>query len=74
MYFWWKTRELRQQMREQVAEQMRNQEMGGQRGGQAGSQFGGTFSEPPVTRTSADGEVIEGEAVRVVEGRDRPAE
>lgn len=73
-YFWWKTRELRRQMREQVAEQMREQEMGGQTGGATGSQFGGRFNEPPVTRTDADGEVIEGEAVRVVEGRDRPAE
>lgn len=61
-YFWWRTRELRQQMREQVGEQTRGQQKAGQ------------FTEPPSAAAGADGDVIEGEAVRVVDARDRPDE
>jgi len=56
LYFWWKTRELRQQMREQAAEQV-----------------GVRCAEPAGARSGAEGEIIEGEAVRVAEVRDRPA-
>lgn len=50
LYFWWKTRALRQQLRERMDEQV----------------HAGAF-EPPVSGTAASGEVIEGEAVRVVD-------
>jgi biopolymer transport protein ExbB/TolQ len=54
LYFWWKTRALRQQIREQMARQA---------------------AEPPVSSpAAAGGDVIEGEAVRVVDERNRLAE
>lgn len=55
IYFWWRTRGLRQQLREQAA-----------------GQTGGGFAEPPDDRPRTGSEIIEGEAVRVVEVRDRP--
>ena len=55
LYFMWKTRALRRQMREQ---------QGAQRGAQRGAQAPGPT--PP-----ASGDIIEGEAVRVVDERSR---
>ena len=55
LYFWWKTRELRKQMRAQVEEQLKAQANG----------EAGCSTEAPA------GDVIEGEAVRVVDDTDR---
>jgi len=53
LYFWWKTRALRQQIREQMAAQA-------EQGFSARSE-----------RPAADGDIIEGEAVRVADERNR---
>jgi biopolymer transport protein ExbB/TolQ len=51
LYFWWKTRALRQHLREQMARQP---------------------AEPPASSPAASaGDVIEGEAVRVADERNR---
>ncbi len=54
LYFLWKTRALRAQIRTQMNEQMRQQQTEAQR-------------EPPGFERESGGEIIEGEAVRVVE-------
>lgn len=56
LYFMWKTRALRRQMREQMDAQM---------DAPMGTQASGPASSP------ASGEIIEGEAVRVVDERNR---
>ena len=58
IYFWWKTRAIRAHMRQQMEQQARGQ---------------GPVSTPPAS-APASGEIIEGEAVRVVEERNRLAE
>ncbi|MBK7356013.1 hypothetical protein [Propionivibrio sp.] len=40
---------------------------------QAAEQTGGRYAEPAEAGSGAEGEIIEGEAVRVAEVRDRPA-
>ena len=52
LYFWWKTRALRRQMREQMSAQGQPSEV----------DFGS-----PVGPESGDGEIIEGEATRVID-------
>ena len=52
LYFWWKTRALRRQMREQMSAQ----------GPLPDVDFGS-----PVGPESGDGEIIEGEATRVID-------
>lgn len=54
LVFWWKTRAIREQMRAQMNEQMRQQQ-------------GEAKREPAGFESGASGEIIEGEAVRVVE-------
>ena len=54
-YFLWKTRAIRAHMRQQMEQQARGQ---------------GPVSTPPAS-APASGEIIEGEAVRVVEERNR---
>lgn len=58
LYFWWKTRALRAQIRQQLDAQARRAQ-----------EPGSTTSEPP-----ASGDVIEGEAVRVVDERKQLSE
>lgn len=53
-YFWWKTRALRKQIREQMAARQ-------------GRDFTGAAGDSTGAASAADGEIIEGEAVRVVE-------
>jgi len=55
LYFWWKTRAIRAHMREQMEQQASGQ----------GQDF------KPRASESASGDIIEGEAVRVVEERNR---
>lgn len=58
-YFWWKTRELRRVMRE-----------GGREGARVETRTDGF--EAPRRETPEEGDVIEGEAVRLDEERNRP--
>lgn len=60
-YFWWKTRAIRQQIRAQM--EARSQE------GHSAHPFG---AASPQSEAPIQGEVIDGEAVRVVDERDRP--
>lgn len=60
LYFWWKTRAIRAHIRKQMEQQASGQ-------GQ-GPEFKPQASEP------ASGDIIEGEAVRVVEERNRLSE
>lgn len=53
-YFWWKTRALRKQIREQMAAQQ-------------GRGFAGGANDAAGATAAADGDIIEGEAVRVVD-------
>ena len=52
-YFWWKTRAVRKQIREQMAQQ--------------GRDFTGAANDSTGAASAADGDIIEGEAVRVVD-------
>lgn len=52
-FFWWKTRAVRKQIREQMAQQ--------------GRDFGGAARDSSDPAPAADGDIIEGEAVRVVD-------
>lgn len=58
LYFWWKTRAIRAHLRQQMEQQGRGQ---------------APDSTSPAS-APASGEIIEGEAVRVVEERNRLAE
>lgn len=58
IYFWWKTRAIRAHMRKQMEQQASGQ----------GPDF------KPQASESASGDVIEGEAVRVVDERNRLSE
>ena len=60
-YFWWKTRAIRQHIRAQM--EARSQDGG------AGQPFG---SAAPQREAPVQGDVIDGEAVRVVDERSRP--
>ena len=60
VYFWWKTRALRRQMREHLDQQRSSQD------------FGPAASAPD--ETGSVGEIIEGEAVRVVNEQHRLGE
>ena len=53
-YFWWKTRALRKQIRDQM-------------GARQGRDFSGAASGSSDAASAADGEIIEGEAVRVMD-------
>ena len=56
LYFWWKTRALRRQMREQMSAQGQPPDV----------DFGS-----PVGPESGDGEIIEGEATRVIDEKNQ---
>ena len=78
-YFWWKTRAIRKQLREQLrahAEAQKNGQPFGEGLGGGGPRFrpsaGGAPPREEAASAAPSGDVIEGEAVRIDDERDRP--